>query len=131
MEEIKTKKNLNTKNPAAAKATGYTPLRCAFLLSRASVLNGFPMALRLFCRLVRPKAMYIYLPIMVLGSISAGANVLKYFIAALVYWFITELRVRTPQRFVMRSAVPGLSSSRAYRLHYFPKRRQTHYFFLL
>ena len=108
MEEIKTKKILTRKILRLPKLRDIPLCGALFLLSRASVLNGFPMALPFFAASCDPKAMYIYLPIMVLGSTSAGANVLKYFIAALVYWFITELRVRTPQRFVNALCCAGL-----------------------
>ena len=53
-----------------------------FFISRASVLGGFPMTVPFFAAICDSSAVYIYLPVIILSSMSAGANVIKYFLAS-------------------------------------------------
>lgn len=79
-----------------------------FFVSRSGVLGGFPMTVPFFAALCDSSASYIYLPVLLLGSLSAGANALKYFLAALFFWLISEFRLRQPERLTNAIYCSGL-----------------------
>ena len=79
-----------------------------FLVSRAGILGGFPLAVPFFAALCDSSASYIYIPVLLLGLISTGANSIKYFLASLIFWLISELRLRQAGRFTNAIYCAGL-----------------------
>ncbi len=69
-----------------------------FLISRASLLGTFAPGVAFFAAVCDMSAAYIYLPVLLLGSLSAGADPFKYFFAALAFWLISEFRLRDAHR---------------------------------
>ncbi len=70
-----------------------------FLISRASILGGFPMAVPFFAAACDFSLAYIYLPALLLGVMSAGGSFLKYFLAALFFWLTEEFKLRRSHPF--------------------------------
>ena len=108
MEELKTKRK-TSKTILRIPKWQDLPLSAAlFLVSRASVLGGLPMAVPFFAAACDCSAAYIYLPVLLLGTMSAGGNFLKYFLASLIFWLISEFRLRGAHRFTNAIICGGL-----------------------
>ncbi len=96
METLKTRKNLSKSLIRSPRLKDLPLSVMLFLLSRANILGGFPFIIPFFATLTDKSAAYIYLPVMLLGTLSAGGNVLKYFLASFLFWLISEFSLREP-----------------------------------
>lgn len=98
MEKIKLKRKTG-RSILRAPAARDLPLSAAlFLVARASVMGTFAPGFAFFAAICDVRAAYIYLPVLLLGSLSAGANTVKYFLASLLFWIISEFRLREAHR---------------------------------
>ncbi len=94
MEEIKTRKKLRGSIFRLPEWEDAPICGALFLISRASVGGLFAPGFAFFAAVCDAKAAYIYLPTMLLGLLSAGADSIPYFFASLAFWLITEFRLR-------------------------------------
>ena len=94
MEEIKTKRKISRGVLRIPKWKDLLLSGTLFLVSRAPILGGFPMALPFFAATCDMSAAYIYLPVLLIGIASRGGSYLKYFLASFIFWIISELRLR-------------------------------------
>lgn len=109
MEELKTKRK-TTRSILRMPKWQDIPIGAAlFLISRATVLGGYPMTVPFFAALCDRSASYIYLPILLLGTLSSGANTSKYFLASLIFWLISEFRLREAHRLTNALYCGGLT----------------------
>lgn len=93
MEELKTKKKLSKSILRLPKWQDVPVGAALFLISRACILGGFPLGTAFFAAACDISAAYIYLPILLLGTITAGANAPKYFLSAFIFWLLSEFRL--------------------------------------
>ncbi len=98
MEEIKTKRKITRGILRIPKWQDLPVCAALFLISRSSILGGFPMALPFFAAVSDMSAAYIYLPVLLLGVMSGGGNSLKYFLASFIFWLISEFRLHKAHR---------------------------------
>lgn len=108
MKELKTKRKTTHSIFRMIKLNDIPVAAALFFVSRACVLGGRPMAVPFFAAICDPAASYIYLPTLILGSISSGANAVKYFLASFLFWLISELRVREAHKFTNALYCGGL-----------------------
>lgn len=106
MEELKTKRKL-TRSIMRLPNRRDIPAACTlFFISRACVLGSFPLGVAFFAAACDISAVYIYLPVLLLGLVSAGANAVKYFAASLIFWLISELTLHEKHT-IEKSALCG------------------------
>lgn len=98
MENLKTKRKLSRSVMRLPCAGDLVPGAALFFISRAGVMGAFPLGVAFFAAACDITAAYIYLPILILGVMSAGGAVMKYFLAALTFWLLSELRLRAGER---------------------------------
>ena len=99
METLKTKRK-TTKSLIRPPRPKDLPLSLIlFLLSRSSLLGGLPFIIPFFAALCDKSAAYIYLSVSLLGIISAGGDLLKYFLGTFLFWIISEFTLREPHPF--------------------------------
>ena len=80
METLKTRRK-TTKSLLRPPRFGDLPLSLMlFLLSRANLLGGFPFIIPFFAALTDKSSAYIYLSVVLLGTLTAGGDILKYFL---------------------------------------------------
>lgn len=96
METLKTRRK-TTKSLLRPPRFGDLPLSLMlFLLSRANLLGGFPFIIPFFAALTDKSSAYIYLSVVLLGTLTAGGDILKYFLGTFLFWIISEVTLREP-----------------------------------
>lgn len=109
MEEIKTKRKISRSVLRLPKWKDLLLSGTLFLVSRAPILGGFPMALPFFAAGCDMSASYIYLPVLLIGVASRGGNYLKYFLASFIFWLISEMRLHKAHRLTNSIICSGLT----------------------
>lgn len=108
MEEIKLKRKVRGSILRMPEWDDIPLCAMLFLIARAPLMGTFAPGFAFFAAVCDSRAAYIYLPVLLLGSLSAGADSVKYFLAALLFWLISEFRLRRAHKFTNALYCAGL-----------------------